>query len=327
MLDAERPLWGPAVRKIVQIGTATLLLVFGSGVPIRAQPTAAPLDLFSAHFGGSRQPVRASGFWGGASVLSLTQFDGRWREGAVGSSDPATFGGEFEQYGGLETTVGYVYATLGGSWLIQDVPLPREKTLAVTLSGSVHLGETTDSPPRFIQDRIHDLLGTTHVYRDHVSDTVGLLGVNGEILAWPAGRVSGHLALGLAGALGNFHQELGARVHIMDVRISGLRAGASIAASWVPDPCDLEPERVAPMIRSGWYGSLALTLAHPQVGGVQLTHSSNIYREQPEFLASFFVDAPFDSRWRLRAEFVNDLPGRKDRGPTGGGRFFLSRGG
>jgi hypothetical protein len=314
------------VRRIALLGAIAFLIVFGQAAPTQAQPAAAPLDLFSTHFGGARQPVRASGVWGGASVLSLTQFDGRWREDATASPDPLPPGAEFERYGDLDTTVGYVYGTLGRSWLVQDVRLPWGEPFEMTVSSSLHGGRTSDSPPRKVQDGIHDLLGVTHVLRDHVSDGDLLLGGDFEVLAWPSGLFSGHLALGVSGSWGTFHRELGARVHVMDVRICGLRAGASAGAALL-SPTGTQPERVAAMVRSDWYHSFGFSLTHPQIGGLQFTRSSNIYREKPEQLVSLFVDAPFDSRWRLRVEFVNDLLADKDRGPTGGGRIFVSRGG
>lgn len=313
------------MSRLPLVGAVAVLISLGSGGHLQAQPSAAPLDLLSTHFGGARQPVRASGFWVGASVLSLTQFDGRWREDAAGN-DPSTPGAEFEQYGELDTTVGYVYGTLGGSRLYRGLPFLWNQTFEVTVSGSFHFGETSDAPPRNVQDAIHDLLGVTHVFRDHKSDGDYLFGGDMEVLAWPSGRFSGHVALGVAGSWGTFHREYGARVHLTDLQVCGLRAAASAGGAWL-SPAGIRPERVSPMVRSDWYHSFAFSLAHPQIGGLQLIRSSNIYREDPELLISFFVDAPLDSRWRLRAEFVNDLLADKDRGPTGGGRFFLSRGG
>ena len=305
---------GRPMRTIERVGRGWMIglalgLALALAPPGAAQEVvAAPLDLFGAHFGAARQPSRAPVWWTGVSILSLTQFDGRW-------TSPTS--GQFIQYGDLATTVGYIYAT-GGLTALFETALPWP----ATMSASLHLGGTNDGPPLAVQSAIHDLLGVPHVFREHRSDTTVLAGVDGEVLVWPTSWI----ALGASGSFGTFHRELGARLHLLDLPISctGLIGSLSAGGAWLYGTGGLRPERVAPHVRSTGYASASGMLYHPRIGGLQLAWTSNLYDERPELLLGIFLDAPLSDRFRFRAEFVNDLLLDKDRGPTGGGRTFLT---
>lgn len=289
------------------------LLLAGALLPVEGQ---APLDVLGTHFGAVRRPVIANQAWLAGSAMLVTEFDGRLEADVPLPGNPP-----FIRHDNLDTTVGYNYVTVGGNWVATNnlqtwvswLPTPT----ALTLAGSIHVG-WTDDPwlTRRAQNALHDFRGVTRNPRDGSSDGHAIHGFDLEALVWPERKwlaIGGHVAVG-----GGRHEEAAAKMAL--VFRNFVQGHVTVTHGWIRTSSG--PPGIASKLNDT-YWALTGNLQFRERYGVSVGYDTGLFPGEREVLISLFLGVDVYSNWRVRGEFVNDLLGGKDRGPTGGGRLAI----
>ena len=284
----------------------------------------APLDIFGTHFGGTRTPVKAPQWWVSANFMLITEFDGRWEDSATAVFFPDV--PELDRYDSLRTTAGYNYLTVGGQRVANNVRLGGilPQFTAVTYASSLHIGVTDDSWIQGAQNALHNFRGVTQIKRDHVSEGDILGGVDAQVLVWPQRK---GWAIGGQGSLTTFHKEAAVTAVTRIIRPFGVnlhhfRLNVAATKGWIWN--SVKPERVAARLDDS-YWSVRVSVEHADAFGLSWTRSSGIFKGEDEDFISAFFSAQLGATSWLRFEFVNDIVGNKDRGPTGGVRIAYGK--
>jgi hypothetical protein len=276
-------------------------------------------DAFAAHFGGTRR--RESGPLESfeLSSLLLTQYDSRW--------DP-DFVEVLQDFDDLAITAGYNYIRYGRQYSNSSGPG------FLVSSWSVLGGFVSDGGTQKAQNALHRFLRFPFVQRDLVASDIMLAGAQLDGGYWRDWHFQ-HWSFS-AFSHGTF---LASTQH-NDLSLGGggliefwkLRAHADATFGALVWNGSVEPAEVAMRLKDGYtrvegylevdrnrYGSGASYF--PGIG-VGLLVSTGLFPDESEKLLSVFLDLPTGRpNDTFRFEFVNDLIGGKDRGPTGGLRL------